>query len=101
LKDLVTIVKPGSVTDGQFGRITSTWTDGATIHANVKWVKGVKALREGQLEAYDTLMVRCRWRSDLKRECRLKIKGRVYQILSLNESFEDNEMQMTVVEVQV
>lgn len=90
---------PGSAVDGVFGRVKDEWAEGATIHANVKWVKGMKALREGQLEAYDTLMVRCRWIECLTRECRLRIKGKVYQILSFNDDYQANEMQMTVVEV--
>lgn len=100
LKDKVTIQNRTASRDGAFGREGGQFEDGATIHANVKWVKGIKALHEGAVDAYDTVMVRCRWREDLKRESRIKWKGRTYQIQSFYDDYEANEMQLTCVEIQ-
>lgn len=100
LKDKVTIQNRTASRDGAFGREGGQFVDGATIHCNAKWTKGAKALREGALDAFDTVMFRCRWREDLKRESRLKWKGRIYQIESFYDDYEANEIQITAVELQ-
>lgn len=61
--------------------------------------RGVKALREGALDAYDTVMFRCRHIQSLDRWCLLKYQGRWYQILSFNESYQENQIQITAKEL--
>ena len=61
--------------------------------------KGVKALHEGALDAYDTVMFRCRYNKDIDRWCLLQYQGRWYQITSFNEDYHDNQLQMTAVEL--
>ena len=61
--------------------------------------KGVKSLREGALDAYDTVMFRCRYNKNLDRWCLLKYQGRWYQIQSFNESYQENQIQITAVEL--
>ena len=61
--------------------------------------KGVKALHEGALDAYDTVMFRCRYNKDIDRWCLLKYHGKWYQITSFNEDYQDNQIQMTAVEL--
>jgi hypothetical protein len=61
--------------------------------------KGVKAMREGALDAYDTVMFRCRFIKQLDRWCLLKFKGKWYQITSFNDDYQDNQIQMTAVEL--
>lgn len=72
----------------------------ATIWANVTHNKGMKSLREGAIEAYDTCMVRCRPNPLLNRESRLQWGSRTYQITSLNEDPEDNSVQILCTELQ-
>jgi len=61
--------------------------------------KGVKSLREGALDAYDTVMFRCRFLKQLDRWCLLKFHGKWYQITSLNEDYQDNQIQITATEL--
>ena len=61
--------------------------------------KGVKAMREGALDAYDTVMFRCRFNKDIDRWCLLKYQGLWYQIQSFNESYQENQIQITAVEL--
>ena len=61
--------------------------------------KGVKSMREGALDAYDTVMFRCRFIKQLDRWCLLKFKGKWYQITSFNEDYQDNQIQITAIEM--
>ena len=63
------------------------------------FTKGVKAMHEGALDAYDTVMFRCRYNKDIDRWCLLKYHGKWYQITSFNEDYQDNQIQMTAVEL--
>ena len=63
------------------------------------FTKGVKAMHEGALDAYDTVMFRCRFNKDIDRWCLLKFHGKWYQITSFNEDYQDNQIQMTAVEM--
>jgi len=61
--------------------------------------KGVKSLREGAYDAYDTVMFRCRFNKHLDRWCLLKYNGKWYQIQSFNESYQENQIQITAIEL--
>lgn len=61
--------------------------------------KGVKSMREGALDAYDTVMFRCRYNKDIDRWCLLQYRGKWYQITSLNEDFQENQLQITATEL--
>ena len=61
--------------------------------------KGVKAMREGALDAYDTVMFRCRYNKNLDRWCLLKYQGKWYQITSFNEDYQENQIQITATEL--
>ena len=61
--------------------------------------KGVKSLREGALDSYDTVMFRCRFNKDIDRWCLLKFHGKWYQITSFNEDYQDNQIQITATEL--
>ena len=81
-----------------FGETTS-YQPAATVWADVTWSKGVKALREGALDAYDTIMVRMRYNTVVSRDSRLLIDGVTYQIQSLHRDYQDNTIQITATEV--
>lgn len=97
----VKVLARGVTTDGEFGRNGGEFREVATIWANVTFVKGVQALREGAYDAYDTKMVRCRFHDYLTRECRLQIDGVTYKIDSLNADKRANTMQLVVTELQI
>ena len=69
------------------------------VWANVTWTKGVRALREGALDAYDTVMIRMRWNNIVTRDSLLECMGVTYQIQSLHADYQDNIVQITATEV--
>ena len=87
--------------EGGMGRNSSRYEfeDVVCLWANYKFNKGVKAMREGALDAYDTVMFRCRFIKQLDRWCLLKYNGKWYQITSFNEDYQDNQIQITATEL--
>jgi SPP1 family predicted phage head-tail adaptor len=61
--------------------------------------KGMKALKEGALDAYDTVMFRCRYNKDIDRWCLLQYNGKWYQITSFNEDYQGNQLQILAQEM--
>ena len=61
--------------------------------ANVTFSKGVKSLREGSLDAYDTVMIRMRWNNIVQRDSLLVCEGKTYQVLSLDGEYQRNEIE--------
>ena len=70
-----------------------------TFWASETWSKGVKALHEGAMDAYDTVMFRMRYNKDVDRWCLIQYHGKWYQIQSLNEDYHDNQLQITAIEM--
>ena len=101
LKDKVTVLNPPPYVDSVAGRNADgvEYQEGATLWANVTWTKGVKAMRQGALDAYDRIMVRLRWTSSVTRECRLRWRGRIFAIESFYDSYEENTVQITAIEL--
>ena len=96
LKYRVTILNK-QVASG-FGE-TASYQPAATVWADVTWNKGVKALREGALDAYDTVMIRMRYNDVVTRDSRLQHDGVTYQIQSLHADRQDNTIQITATEI--
>lgn len=96
LKDRVTIRNKIAATT--FGDTTG-YRDAATVWACVTWSKGVKAMREGALDAYDTVLVRMRWNSVISRDSLIVYNGTIFQILSFHIDKMDNTVQITAQEV--
>ena len=98
LKHRVTIMNKVMPTQGEFGE-TTRFEPAATVWAQVTWSKGVKALRDGALDAYDTIMVRMRYNAIVTRDSRLLINGVTYQIQSLHADHRANTLQITATEI--
>lgn len=96
LKHRVTILNKQVATG--FGETTS-YQPAATVWADVTWNKGVKALREGALDAYDTVLIRMRYNDVVTRDSRLQQGGVTYQIQSMHRDYQDNTIQITATEV--
>ena len=96
LKSRVTI--RNKVAGTAFGE-TTHYEDIVTVWANVTWTKGVKAMREGALDVYDTVMIRMRWNNIVTRDSLLVHNGKTYQILSLHEDRQENTVQITAQEM--
>jgi len=61
--------------------------------------KGVKSLREGAFDAYDTVMFRMRHYPGVDRWCLIQYHGKWYQIMSFNEDYQENQIQITAQEL--
>ena len=96
LKYRVTILNK-QVASG-FGETTS-YQPAATVWADVTWSKGAKALREGALDAYDTVLIRMRYNDVVTRDSRLQHDGVTYQIQSLHADRQANTIQITATEI--
>ena len=70
-----------------------------TIWAAEDFNRGVKSLREGAVDAYDTVMFRFRYRADVDRWCIIQYHGKWYKIDSFNESYQENQIQITATEM--
>ena len=98
LKHRIMILNKVLPTQADFGE-TTQYEVKSCVWASVTWSKGVKALREGALDAYDTIMVRMRYNTVVSRESRLLIDGVTYQIQSLHSDRQENTIQITATEV--
>lgn len=81
-----------------FGETTS-YQNVATVWANIGFSKGMKALHEGALDAYDTVIIRMRWNNIISRDSHLVHDGREYQIQSFHRNYEENIVQITAQEI--
>lgn len=87
--------------DGKFGPRSGkpTYEPVVCLWANVTWSKGAKAIREGALDAYDTVLIRTRWTNQLTRDSFIGYEGHIYQILSYHASKQENTIQITAQEI--
>ena len=87
-----------SPTEQTFGD-TTEYEDAGCVWANVTWSKGVKALHEGALDAYDTVLIRMLWNKLVRRDSQLVYDGVTYQIQSFHADRQDNTIQITATEI--
>ena len=101
LRKRIKIAKRVDSTGGDFGRSSGgqKYTMLGEFWASEKFDKGMKSLREGAVDAYDTVMFRMRYNADIDRWCLIQYHGRWYQIQSCNEDFQTNEIQITAKEM--
>jgi SPP1 family predicted phage head-tail adaptor len=102
----VKIAKRVDSEGGSFGRSSGgqkyEWVNKEGDHgfwASEKFNKGVKSMREGAVDAYDTVMFRMRYNAEIDRWCLVQYHGRWYQIQSFNEDYQTNEIQITATEM--
>lgn len=78
---------------------TTTYTEAGTVWANVSFSKGMKALHEGALDAYDTVIIRMRYNTIVNRDSHLVYDGKEYQIQSFHRDYQENIIQITAQEI--
>ena len=78
---------------------TTTYTEAGTVWANIAFSKGMKALHEGALDAYDTVIIRMRYNTIVSRDSHLVYDGVEYQIQSFHRNYEENIVQITAQEI--
>lgn len=96
----VTIARRSSDASDTFGKANSPkYEILGEFWAAEDFNKGVKSLREGALDAYDTVMFRMRYNASIDRWCLIRFRGKWYQITSFNEDYQSNQIQITAVEL--
>lgn len=97
----IKIAKRVDSTGGDFGRSSGgqKYTLLGEFWASEKFDKGMKSLREGAVDAYDTVMFRMRFNTDVDRWCLIQYQGKWFQIQSCNEDYQTNEIQITAKEM--
>ena len=98
LNKRVTVLRKKIPTQAGFGG-TTEYLPTVNLWANVTWLKGVKRLAEASLDAMDTVMIRMRWNDYVTRDVRLQCEGKTYQVQSLHEDRQANELQVTCTEI--
>lgn len=98
LNHRVTILNKVAPSAKEFGS-TTTFEPVVSVWANVTWSKGVRSLREGALDAYDTVLIRMRWNDYVTRDSQLQCEGKTYQIQSLHADRIENIVQITATEM--
>ena len=101
LKDRVTVARRLPQSQDGYGIDSSgiRWEIVGDFWAAVDFVKGIKAMREGALDAYETLMIRMRHTDVVDRNCIVRHKGTWYQVESFHDDYQANTIQMTAVEM--
>ena len=97
----IKIAKRVDSTGGDFGRSSGgqKYQMLGEFWASKKFDKGMKSLREGAVDAYDTVMFRMRFNADIDRWCLIQYQGKWFQIQSFNEDYQTNEIQITAKEM--
>ena len=96
----VTILNKVQPSDRQFGEKTGYRRDGS-LWSSYKFTKGTKALREGALDAYDTVVFQMNFSANVKitRESLIECNGKIFQIQSLNDDPRENKIVVTATEM--
>ena len=96
----VTILNKVSPAEKVFGEKTGYQRDGS-LWSSYKFNKGTKALREGALDAYDTVVFQMNFSANVKitRDSLIECNGRIFQIQSLNDDHHENKIVVTATEM--
>jgi SPP1 family predicted phage head-tail adaptor len=86
--------------EGEFGRNSGGrgYEYTATVWAAVTFNKGMKSMREGAVDAYDTVMFRMLYTKKICRKSMIAWDDRTFTIQSFNRDYQTNEIQITAVE---
>ena len=101
LNKRVTVARRYEEQNPTFGGSSSVtrYTLLGTFWAAEDFNRGVKSLREGAYDAYDTVMFRMRFNKHIDRWCLLQYRGKWYQIQSFNDDYQNNQIQITAIEL--
>lgn len=96
LRERVTILNRGEAASTPWGRDGGgvAWHEAGTYWASVDYVKGLRALREGALDVYGTVLVRMRWNGAVGPRSRILHAGRLYVVLG--ETFHADRQANTI-----
>jgi head-tail adaptor len=96
----VTILNKVAPAERAFGEKTGYKRDGS-LWSSYEFSKGTKALREGSLDAYDSVIFRMNFSSNLTitRESLIECQGKIFQIQSLNSDYTENKIIIRATEM--
>jgi head-tail adaptor len=96
----VTILNKVAPAEKAFGEKTGYKRDGS-LWSSYEFSKGTKALREGSLDAYDSVIFRMNFSSNLTitRESLIECQGKIFQIQSLNSDYTENKIIIRATEM--
>lgn len=98
----ITILNKVAPAEKAFGEKTGYRKDGS-LYSSYEFTKGTKALREGSLDAYDSVMFRLNYSGNvaklITRESLIQFKGKIYQIMSLNADYQENKIVIRATEM--
>lgn len=98
LRDRITLWNP-TRKDSEYGAGYIKYTPMAKVWANVSFVKGQRAMRNGEIDVYQTVMVRLDCHAMLTKRTRIEYDGRFWIIDSFNRDLGKNECQLTMFEI--
>lgn len=98
LRDRITLWNP-TRKDSEYGAGYIKYTPMAKVWANVSFVKGQRAMRNGEVDVYQTVMVRLDCHAMLTKRTRIEYDGRFWIIDSFNRELGKNECQLTMFEI--
>ena len=98
----ITILNKVAPAEKAFGEKTGYRREGS-LNSSYEFNKGTRALREGALDAYDSVMFRLNFSGNvakkITRESLIEMNGKIYQIQSLNEDYHDNKIIIRATEM--
>lgn len=96
----VTILNKVQPSERQFGEKTGYRRDGS-MWSSYEFSKGTRALREGALDAYDSVIFRMNFSANvtITRESLIECEGKVYQVQSLNSDKRENKVIIRATEM--
>jgi hypothetical protein len=96
----VTILNKVQSSERQFGEKTGYRRDGS-LWSSYEFSKGTRALREGALDAYDSVIFRMNFSANVSitRESLIECDGKVYQVQSLNSDKHENKIIIRATEM--
>ena len=97
LRHRITILNRSDAPASKFGKdsLGTAWTNDGTVWASVDFVKGLRAMREGAIDVYGIVMVRCRYTDKITERSRIVSEGKTYQVLgeTLHVDYQTNIVQ--------
>ena len=98
----VTILNKVAPAEKAFGEKTG-YRRAGTLWSSYEFANGTKALREGSLDAYDSVIFRMNFSGEvakkITRESLVECDGKIYQIQSLNEDHHANKIIIRATEM--
>ena len=98
----ITILNKVQQSGRAFGEKTGYRREGS-LNSSYEFNKGTRALREGALDAYDSVVFRLNFSGNvakkITRESLIEMNGKIYQIQSLNADYHDNKIIIRATEM--